>query len=301
MRNNQFLTSFFFRKGILLGRRHFLVILFDLLYLNGECLMRKPLNERKRLLSLNFKEISNYVQISSVNVLDLRNPTCYTSLETFRQLYLECLDRREEGLIIKNADSFYIPGDRSNWWKLKKDYIEGYGDTADFAIVAAIKNKGIYDSFVAACLTNKKDLENDPCALPSFQAIFTVSLGLTRQEMDLLQAILEARKELNSFKLEYDCKFAKGFRVDEFGLCWLKEPLVFELLGSGFIRVTTGRGLNFYFLGKRNVVLFFKISEDKKNKNESKFHGLFNISRTSRNGKIINFYETTRVDNRCYP
>lgn len=267
--------------------------------------MRKPLNERKRLLSLNFNEIPNYVQISPINVLDFRTTTYYASLETFRQFYLECLDRREEGLIIKNADSFYIPGDRSHWWKLKRDYIEGYGDTADFAIVAAVKNNGVYDTFVAACLTNKNDLDNDPCALSSFQAIFTVSLGLTRQEMDLLQAILEARKELNPSKLGYDCKFAKGFRVDEFGLCWLKEPLVFELLGSGFVRVTIGRAYTaiilIFFLGKRNVVLFFEISENKKNKNESKFHGLCSISRASRNGKIINIHESTRVDNSYYP
>ncbi len=71
----------------------------------------------------------------------------------------------------------------------------------------------------------------------SFQAIFSVSLGLTRQELELLQAIIEARRELNSDQLGYDCKFAKGFKVEEFGICWLKEPLVFELLGSGFIRV----------------------------------------------------------------
>ena len=223
-----------------MGRRHFLVVLYDLIYLNGECLMRKPLNERKRLISLLVNEIPNYVHISSVSILDFRQSSSssyFSSLETLRQLYLECLDRKEEGLIIKNADSFYIPGDRFNWWKLKKDYIEGYGDTAEFSIVGAIKTKGIFDTFIVACLTNKDDLENDPLKYPSFQAIFTVSLGLTHSELDLLQAILEARKELNRERLPYDCQFAKGFKVDEFGCCWLKEPLVFELLGSGFIRV----------------------------------------------------------------
>ena len=201
--------------------------------------MRKPLNERKRLLSLFFKEIPNYVHISAVTVLDFRNRFSST-LEILRQLYLECLDRKEEGLIIKNADSFYLPGDRNNWWKLKKDYIEGFGDTADFAIVGAIKGRssgGLFDTFIASCLTNKTDLENDPVAFPSFQAIFTVSLGLTKLELEILQATLEARKELNVQDLPYDCQFAKGFKVDDFGCCWLREPLVFELLGSGFIRV----------------------------------------------------------------
>lgn len=226
----------------MLGKRHFLVVIYDLLYLNGECLMRKALNERKRLLSLLFQEIPNYVHISPVSVLDFRNLNRFSStLETFRQLYLECLDRKEEGLIIKNADSFYLPGDRNNWWKLKKDYIEGFGDTADFAIIGAVKSRssgGLFDTFIAACLTNKSDLENDPVAQPSFQAIFTVSLGLTKVELELLQAILEARKELNAHDLRYDCQFAKGFKVDDFGCCWLREPLVFELLGSGFVRVS---------------------------------------------------------------
>lgn len=228
-------------KGILLGRRHFLVILYDLIYLNGQFLLRRPLNERKRLLSFNFKEIMNHVHISPVTILDFRQSTWISSLETFRQIYLECLDRREEGLIIKRADSFYLPGDRNNWWKLKKDYIEGYGDSADFAIVGAIKSKhsnGLFDTFIAACLTNKSDLEMYPLTYPNFQAIFTVSLGLTRAELELLQAILETRKELNITGLGYECQFAKGFKVDDFGCCWLKDPLVFELLGSGFIRVT---------------------------------------------------------------
>lgn len=232
----------FFRKGILLGRRHFLVILYDLIYLNGECLLRKPLSERKRLLSLLFKEIPNYFQISPVFILDFRHHGNFSNaLETLRQLYLECLGRKQEGLIIKNADSFYIPGDRNNWWKLKKDYIEGFGDTADFAIVGAVKSRasgGVYDTFVAACLTNKSDLEIDPLAVPSFQAIFPVSLGLNKVESELLQAILDARKELNLHNLPYDCQFAKGFKFDDYGCCWLREPLVFELLGSGFIRVS---------------------------------------------------------------
>ena len=164
---------------------------------------------------------------------------------------MECLDRKEEGLLIKSADSFYIPGDRNNWWKLKKDYIEGFGDTVDFAIVGAVKGKnsgGLFDTFIVACLTNKTDLENDPIKIPSFQAIFTVSLGMTRAELELLQAILEVRKELNQDQLGYDCLFAKGFKIDLFGCCWLKYPLVFELLGSGLIRVIPQLSIIYIFV-----------------------------------------------------
>lgn len=236
----------YFRNEIILGRRHFLIILYDILYLNGECLLRKPLNERKRLLALSISIIPNYIQISPLTIIDLRQNYWYQNIETFRELYLECLDRRDEGLIIKNADSFYIPGDRNNWWKLKKDYIEGFGDTADFAVVGATKSEnsgGMWDTFIVACLTNKTILENDPINYPTFQAIFTVSLGLTRSELELLQAVLESRNELDIDRLGYDCQFARGFNVQRVN-CWLNEPLVFELLGSGFIRV------NFLVLSK---------------------------------------------------
>jgi hypothetical protein len=201
--------------------------------------MRRPLNERKRLLSLNICERPNYVQLSSITIIDFRPSSWLASLESFRHLYLECLDRCEEGLIIKNADSFYLPGDRRNWWKLKKDYIEGFGDTADFSVVAAFKTRksgGLLDEFIVACLTNKTDVENDPMCTPNFQAIFTVSLGLTKSEFDLLQAIIEARKEPDPSNLCYDCQFSRGFYPKETVDVWLREPLVFELLGSGLIR-----------------------------------------------------------------
>lgn len=253
-------------------RRHFLVVLYDLLYLNDDCLLHRPLNERKRLLTLNFTEIPNRVHLSPIILFDFRQNNWLNSLQSLRQIYAECIEKNQEGLVIKNADSPYIPGCRRNWWKLKKDYIQGYGDVLDFSIVAALKSVdsgGLYDKFVAGLLTNKNDLENDPFIVPNFLAVFTVSLGLTRTELELLQAVLEARKEVNADNLNYECQMAKGFKFDEFfGCCWLKEPVVMELLGSGFVRV---KPRLFYSLlvilivGTRNVVLFAKIPEDSKN------------------------------------
>jgi DNA ligase-4 len=43
---------------------------------------------------------------------------------------------REEGIMIKNVNSTYVPNERKNkWMKLKPEYIEGLGDDLDLLII----------------------------------------------------------------------------------------------------------------------------------------------------------------------
>lgn len=53
------------------------------------------------------------------------------------------MDASTEGLIVKTMVDTYEPSKRSSHWlKLKKDYLEGVGDTFDVVPVGAFYGKG---------------------------------------------------------------------------------------------------------------------------------------------------------------
>lgn len=112
-------------------RRHLFVIFFDIIYLNGKSLAGMPLNERKRLLDNSICPIQNYVEIAPYEVIDNREK----ATETLTHLFSQAMALKLEGLIIKNADSKYLPHSRRDWIKLKADYIDGFHDTLDFCVV----------------------------------------------------------------------------------------------------------------------------------------------------------------------
>jgi DNA ligase-1 len=98
-------------------------VVYDILYLNGEAIIRKPLKERKEnLLKISFREpIINAYQ-SIVN-----------SEQRVIAMFKESREMGHEGLVLKDPDSLYYPGRRGRYWiKLKKEL-----DTVDAIIVSA--------------------------------------------------------------------------------------------------------------------------------------------------------------------
>jgi DNA ligase-1 len=97
--------------------------IFDIIKFRGEDLKERPLVQRKSIL-MNVAHQNNFIEI--VPFQELGNPE-----EQFR----EYLKQGFEGAIIKNFDSKYEPGKRSDYWlKIKK------GDTVDVHIIGATKS-----------------------------------------------------------------------------------------------------------------------------------------------------------------
>jgi DNA ligase-1 len=98
-------------------------IAFDLLWLNGRSLLKRPLRERRELLR-------NLTRPPQFQIAEVRPARSAAEIEeTFKQARL----RANEGLMVKDPESLYSPGRRGMYWfKLKKELA-----TLDVVVVAA--------------------------------------------------------------------------------------------------------------------------------------------------------------------
>ena len=74
--------------------------------------------------------------LASRTMIDMRDRDA--ALATLKDVFARAWAAREEGLVLKAAQSRY--NDRREgmrWVKLKKDYIKGEGDSHSFAVIAA--------------------------------------------------------------------------------------------------------------------------------------------------------------------
>src|SRR5438132_5663017 len=98
-------------------------VIFDLLWLNGQSLVKTPLRERRR--HLDALRLPSQFQIARV--------TPAHSAAEIAQTFRQARQRLNEGLMIKDPESFYLPGARGMFWfKLKKELA-----TLDVVVVAA--------------------------------------------------------------------------------------------------------------------------------------------------------------------
>jgi DNA ligase-1 len=98
-------------------------VIFDLLWLNGRSLLKIPLHDRRRHLSS--VQLPPHFQIARVMPAH--------SAAEIEQTFQEARQRLNEGLMIKDPKSFYLPGNRGLFWfKLKKELA-----TLDVVVVGA--------------------------------------------------------------------------------------------------------------------------------------------------------------------
>jgi DNA ligase 1 len=98
-------------------------VIFDLLWLDGRSLLKTPLHERRRHLSS--VRLPSRFQIARVMPAH--------SAAEIEQTFQQARQRLNEGLMIKDPESFYLPGNRGMFWfKLKKELA-----TLDVVVVGA--------------------------------------------------------------------------------------------------------------------------------------------------------------------
>ena len=115
-------------------------VVFDVLYAQGELTLQKPLSERAAILDRVFSGAQRVEPRPLINAQGqllfeaeiaphapsgwiLRAPaTRADSVEQLEQFFAEAMARGNEGLMIKDVNSPYMPGRRGRWWlKLKRE------------------------------------------------------------------------------------------------------------------------------------------------------------------------------------
>ncbi|MGQ9726196.1 MAG: ATP-dependent DNA ligase, partial [Candidatus Bathycorpusculaceae bacterium] len=145
---------------------------FDILFLNGQELVKFPLSTRRKYL---LEVVPTEYIVEGVD--------CQSEVELMR-FYEEALKKKFEGIVVKNLNSPYEIGQRTyTWLKLKPER-----DTIDCTIVKALygkgKRAGLYSSFLLAV----RD--------PSERKLYTIGKvsNLPEEAMDTLRTIIENTK-----------------------------------------------------------------------------------------------------------
>jgi len=157
------------------------VFLFDVLYLNGQELLKKPYAERRKILERIIKPNEN---------ITLAQGRLVEKVEELEKLFLEAVSDGCEGLVVKNLSEIYVAGTRGwRWIKYKRDYKSEMADTVDLVVIGGFhgrgRRSGTYGALLVAAYNPDKDC---------FESVCKVGSGFTDADLAELPRILDKYK-----------------------------------------------------------------------------------------------------------
>ncbi|KAJ3329365.1 tRNA ligase [Blyttiomyces sp. JEL0837] len=162
------------RKDVAVGDIQISVCLFafDILYLNEQPLISESLRKRREKLHAHLKEIEGKFAFAKAD-----EGNSAEAIETFLE---KSISGNCEGLMVKALDenSSYEPSVRSrNWLKVKKDYLDGLGDSLDLVVIGGYlgrgKRTGWYGGYLLACYDSDSE---------TYQSICKIGTGFSEEQ-----------------------------------------------------------------------------------------------------------------------
>ena len=189
---------------------------FDILFYNGESLIQKPLEERRKYLYNNLKEIPGKLQFATKMDTD--------NVEKITKFLDESVNDACEGLMIKTldgSDSYYEPSKRSrNWLKLKKDYLEGVGDSLDLVVIGGYIGKGKRTGWYGGFLLAGYNQDSG-----EYETICKIGTGFSEELLQKLHTLLKPT-EIKSPKSSYVYDKNNSNAVPD---VWFEPTTLFEV------------------------------------------------------------------------
>lgn len=145
--------------------------LFELVYSDGEDLMKRPQSERRARLRELFRKTERVKMTDSIES---------TMIEDEEKFFKQAIKAGHEGLMAKDPDAAYIPGRRAdNWMKLKPAF-----ETLDVVVVGGIWGSGRRRGTLSSLVVAIRDKDE-------FKTVGKVGTGFTEQTLRDLTARLE--------------------------------------------------------------------------------------------------------------
>eukprot|EP00794_Sanderia_malayensis_P019370 gene19370-21291_t len=167
--------------------------IFDVLSINGEVLANLPLSERLQRLEGMVKPIPRRLEFVERKQASTREEVV-TALN-------DIIDKRGEGIVVKNPASVYKPNKRkgSGWFKIKPDYVDSLSDQLDVLIVGGHYGVGRHGGMISHFLCAVAVPPQNPNDYPSvFQSFCKVGSGISLKELrDLCQDLNKHWRKFN--------------------------------------------------------------------------------------------------------
>ncbi|KAH9499884.1 DNA ligase (ATP) [Bulinus truncatus] len=182
------------------------VQVFDVLLLNDKILTNTPLKERLSLLDEVFTPVKGRI-MKSVYKEAHTNQDCADALN-------EAIDNKEEGIMVKLADSVYKPNTRKGgWFKIKPEYIGGLMDELDLLVVGGYFGVGERGGMVSHFLCAVAEPAADEEMPAVFHSFCKVGSGYTKKQLkDFNEQLSSHWQVYNKFKPPKHLELASGFK-----------------------------------------------------------------------------------------
>ncbi|KAL1586524.1 hypothetical protein WHR41_05266 [Cladosporium halotolerans] len=261
------------RSGVRIGtdedsqrdpQEHLAIAFFDLLLLDDEVVMTKPIEQRRQWLREVYTKIEGRALGTQWKVADFSDSE--KSKKILLQQFAASNASRCEGLVLKPCGVPYfalhsnIDGHRHGFVKLKSDYISEMGDEADFAVIGASYNaqerlksglRGVkWTHFHLGAMTNKEDVLRFG-ARAHFRVVGTIQQASCIpkpifQIANILGTLSAATYKANEQPANFDISRPTNTSIDTI----FNKPFVFEVLGAGFQKASN---CDFYMLRHARV------------------------------------------------
>ncbi|CAN1351544.1 DNA ligase 6 [Linum perenne] len=203
------------------------LFVFDIMFANGEQLLKLSLRQRRKYLKDLFSDARpgyfQYAEEMTVEAQDacLSNDSTLERMNSFLEDAWRCSC---EGIMVKtlDEDAGYCPSKRADsWLKVKRDYVEGLGDSLDLVPIGAWhgngRKAGWYSPFLMACYNPETE---------EFQSVCRVMSGFS-------DAFYKEMKEFFSDDRILSKK-PPYYRTGEAPDMWFSAEIVWEIRGADF-------------------------------------------------------------------